>query len=235
MDTVGPRVFLKEAGKWETIELRFLDIFLIPKQRWREFVIIRLVPCAWRSWLKQSSVPKVWPRGTWKEQKMVGGCCKRPFLFIIDLHWIIWNHESTTGALVCLLPANTTNQHRRYPPRTFFPCRRRPAPRRPNYAQCFFFVMALHRCARHSNGALLFRPWAEFPSLSTKHGNQSFCVASPKNLWNIMSGLLVVSLKWLYMDMLIVSIGGFFPLLQHEIYFVVLDADEGSAFLTSQK
>ena len=110
MDTVGPRVFLKEAGKWETIELRFLEIFLIPKQRWREFVIIRLVPCAWRSWLKQSSVPKEWPRGTWKEQKMAGGCCKRPFLFIIDLHWIIWNHESTTGALVCLLPANTTNR-----------------------------------------------------------------------------------------------------------------------------
>ena len=121
MDTVGPRVFLKEAGKWETIELRFLEIFLIPKQRWREFVIIRLVPCAWRSWLKQSSVPKEWPRGTWKEQKMVGGCCKRPFLFIIDLHWIIWNHESTTGALVCLLPANTTNQHHRYPPWTPLP------------------------------------------------------------------------------------------------------------------
>ena len=37
------------------------------------------------------------------------------------------------------------------------------------------------------------------------------------------------------MDMLVVPIGGFFPLLQHEIYFVVLDADEGSAFLTSQK
>ena len=37
------------------------------------------------------------------------------------------------------------------------------------------------------------------------------------------------------MDMLVVLIGGFFPLLQHEIYFVVLDADEGSAFLTSQK
>ena len=36
------------------------------------------------------------------------------------------------------------------------------------------------------------------------------------------------------MDMLVVPIGGFFPLLQHEIYFVVLDADEGSAFLTSQ-
>ena len=50
-----------------------------------------------------------------------------------------------------------------------------------------------------------------------------------------MSGLLVVSLKWLYMNMLVVPIGGFFPLLQHEIYFVVLDADEGSAFLTSQK
>ncbi len=50
-----------------------------------------------------------------------------------------------------------------------------------------------------------------------------------------MSGLLLVSLKWLYMDMLVVSIGGFFPLLQHGIYFVVLDADEGSAFLTLQK
>ena len=50
-----------------------------------------------------------------------------------------------------------------------------------------------------------------------------------------MPRLLVVSLKWLYMDMLVVPIGGFFPLLQHEIYFLVLDADEGSAFLTSQK
>ena len=37
------------------------------------------------------------------------------------------------------------------------------------------------------------------------------------------------------MDMLVVPTGGFFPLLQHEIYFVVLDTDEGSAFLTSQK
>ena len=27
MDTVGPRVFLKEAGKWETIELRFIEDF----------------------------------------------------------------------------------------------------------------------------------------------------------------------------------------------------------------
>ena len=59
--------------------------------------------------------------------------------------------------------------------------------------------------------------------------------ATQKLLWDIMSGLLVVSLKWLYMDMLVVPIRGFFPLLQHEIYFVVLDADEGSAFLTSQK
>ena len=50
-----------------------------------------------------------------------------------------------------------------------------------------------------------------------------------------MSGLLVVSLKWLYMDMLVVPIGGFFPLLQPEIYFVALDADEGNVFLTSQK
>ena len=84
-------------------------------------------------------------------------------------------------------------------------------------------------------GGLLRRPWAEFPSLSTKHRNQSFCVASPKILWNIMSRLLVVSLKWLYMDMLVVLIGGFFPLLHPEIYFVALDADEGNVFLTSQK
>ena len=84
-------------------------------------------------------------------------------------------------------------------------------------------------------GGLLRRPWAEFLYMSTKPRNQSFCVASPKILWNIISRLLVVSLKWLYMDMLVVPIGGFFPLLQHEIYFVVLDADEGSAFLTSQK
>ena len=51
----------------------------------------------------------------------------------------------------------------------------------------------------------------------------------------MMSGLLVVSLKWLYMDMLVVPIGGFFPLLHPEIYFVALDADEGNVFLTSQK
>ena len=50
-----------------------------------------------------------------------------------------------------------------------------------------------------------------------------------------MSGLLVASLKWLYMDMLVVPIGGSFPLLQPEIYFVALDADEGNVFLTSQK
>lgn len=136
---------------------------------------------------------------------------------------------------MCLLPANTTNQHRRYPPRTFFPCRRRPAPRRPTMLNVFFILMALLRCGRHSNMILLCRPWAEFPSLSTKPCNKNFCVASPKILWNIMPRLLVVSLKWLYMDMLVVPIGGFFPLLQHEIYFVVLDADEGSAFLTSQK
>ena len=37
------------------------------------------------------------------------------------------------------------------------------------------------------------------------------------------------------MDMLVVPIGGFFPLLQPEIYFVALDADEGNVFLTSQK
>ena len=95
--------------------------------------------------------------------------------------------------------------------------------------------MAFHRCARHSNGVLLCRPWAEFPTLITKPRSKSFCVASPKILWNIMSGLLVVSLKWLYMDMLVVPIEGLFPLLQPEIYVVVLDADEGSAFLTSQK
>ena len=166
---------------------------------------------------------------------MVGGCCKRPFLFIIDLNWIIWNHESTTGALVCLLPANTTNQHRRYPPRTPLPLPPTTRPPETNYAQYFFILMALLPCGRHSNGVLLCRPWAVFPSLSTKPRNKTFCVASPKILWNIMSGLLVVSLKWLYMDMLVVPIGGFFPLLQHEIYFLVLDADEGSAFLTSQK
>ena len=37
------------------------------------------------------------------------------------------------------------------------------------------------------------------------------------------------------MDMLVVPIGGFFPLLHPEIYFVALDADEGNVFLTSQK
>ena len=37
------------------------------------------------------------------------------------------------------------------------------------------------------------------------------------------------------MDMLVVLIGGFFPLLHPEIYFVALDADEGNVFLTSQK
>ena len=95
--------------------------------------------------------------------------------------------------------------------------------------------MALDRCARRSNGVLLCRPWAEFPSMNTKPRNESFCVASPKILWNIMSGSLVVSLKWLYMDMLVVLIGGFFPLLHPEIYFVALDADEGNVFLTSQK
>ena len=50
-----------------------------------------------------------------------------------------------------------------------------------------------------------------------------------------MSGLLAASLKWLYMDMLVVPIGGFFLLLQPEIYFVALDVDEGNVFLTSQK
>ena len=50
-----------------------------------------------------------------------------------------------------------------------------------------------------------------------------------------MSGLIAVPLKWLYMDMLVVPIGGFFPLLHPEIYFVALDADEGNVFLTSQK
>ena len=84
-------------------------------------------------------------------------------------------------------------------------------------------------------GGLLRRSWVEFPSLIAKTVNKSFFVASPKILCNIMSGLLAVPLKWLYMDMLVVPIGGLFPLLQPEIYVVVLDADEGSAFLTSQK
>ena len=44
-----------------------------------------------------------------------------------------------------------------------------------------------------------------------------------------------MSLKWLYMDMLVVPIGGLFPLLQPEIYVVVLDADEGSAFFNVTK
>ena len=84
-------------------------------------------------------------------------------------------------------------------------------------------------------GGLLRRSWVEFPSLIAKPVNKSFFVASPKILSNIMSGLLAVPLKWLYMDMLVVPIGGFFPLLHPEIYFVALDADEGNVFLTSQK
>ena len=158
MDTVGPRVFLKEAGKWETTELRFIEDFLIPKQRWREFVIIKLVPCAWRSWLKQSSVPKEWPWGTWKEDNMMGGHFQRPLMFITDVNFMIWNHESTTGTFVCLLPANTTNRHRRCPSRTPLPLQPTIRPLDTNYAQDFIFLMALHPCARHSNGVLLRRP-----------------------------------------------------------------------------
>ena len=134
---------------------------------------------------------------------------------------------------------SSTSQHHKPAPQipTTDPLPLPPTTRPPetNYAQYFFILMALLRCGCHSNMILLCRPWAEFPSLSTKPCNKNFCVASPKTLWNIMPGLLVVSLKWLYMDMLVVPIGGFFPLLQPEIYFVALDADEGNVFLTSQK
>ena len=154
---------------------------------------------------------------------------------MIDVHSIISKHKTTTGAPVCLLSATPTNWPHRYPPRTPLPLPPTTRPPETNYAQYFFILMALLPSGRHSNGVLLCRPWAEFPSLSTKPRNKSFCVASPKILWTMMSGLLVVSLKWLYMDMLVVPIGGFFPLLHPEIYFVALDADEGNVFLTSQK
>ena len=49
---------------------------------------------------------------TWKENNMMGRHFQRPLIFITDVDFMISNHESTTGALVCLLPANTTNRHR---------------------------------------------------------------------------------------------------------------------------
>ena len=175
------------------------------------------------------------PEGHGRKKRWWGGCCKRTFLFMIDVHSIISKHKTTTGAPVCLLSATPTNWPHRYPPRTPLPLPPTTRPPETNYAQYFFILMALLPCGRHSNGVLLCRPWAEFPSLSTKPRNKSFCVASPKILCNIMSCLLAIPLKWLYMDMLVVPIGGFFLLLQPEIYFVALDADEGNVFLTSQK
>ena len=47
---------------------------------------------------------------TWKENNMMGRHFQRPLIFITDVDFMISNHESTTGALVCLLPANTTNR-----------------------------------------------------------------------------------------------------------------------------
>ena len=49
---------------------------------------------------------------TWKENNMMGRHFQRPLIFITDVDFMISNHESTTGALVCLLPADTTNRHR---------------------------------------------------------------------------------------------------------------------------
>ena len=74
-------------------------------------------------------------RETWKENNMMGRHFQRPLIFITDVDFMISNHESTTGALVCLLPANTTNQHRRYPPRTPLPLPPTNRPPETNFAQ----------------------------------------------------------------------------------------------------
>ena len=43
-----------------------------------------------------------WDTVTVEVEMMVGRHFQRPFLFIIDVNSIIWNHEATTGARVCL-------------------------------------------------------------------------------------------------------------------------------------
>ena len=95
--------------------------------------------------------------------------------------------------------------------------------------------MALHRCARHSNGGAA-------SSTLGRISIHEYKTPQPKFLCSIAENFVEDNVRFTSCIFKVALHGyagrpdrGFFLLLQPEIYFVALDADEGNVFLTSQK
>ena len=92
-------------------------------------------------------------------------CRTRPFLFILRLHSMIWHHDSKTGALMCLLPANPIQGPiiHHGPPS---PAAQEPSHEDQTMATIFYNLMALHPCPHHSNGRAA---WSTLGRISIRH------------------------------------------------------------------